>query len=178
MRAERAAGTGVTTRPPRDARRVLKHALDRVVAAVGLLVTAPLVLGVALALRVHGGPVLAREHRIGESGDAVTLLSFAITDEMCRARGWRLLAGVGTSALPQLWNVLRGDLSVVGPRPRPDGWPAPPARPGLTGPAQLRQLDEPIESSEQLALDDEYARAWSLALDARIVGRTLLRFLR
>jgi len=177
-RAGPAAGTGVATRPPREGHRTVKHVLDRVLAVFGLVVTAPLLAGVALALRVHGGTVLERERRVGEGGRPVVLLSFAITDEMCRTRRWRLLAGAGVPALPQLWNVVRGDLSIVWPRPRSEGWAAPPSRPGLTGLAQLCQLDGELDDSEQIALDDEYARTWSLRLDARIVARTLLRVLR
>jgi lipopolysaccharide/colanic/teichoic acid biosynthesis glycosyltransferase len=163
--------------PPRAARR-LKHALDRAAAAVGLLVTAPVLLGVAVALRFWGpGPVLMRRERIGAGGRPLLVRSFAITEELCRSRGWRLLAATGAAALPQLWSVLRGELSIVGPRPREVGFEPPPARPGLTGLAQLAQLDRWLSLAEQLELDDEYARTWSLALDVRIVGRTMWRVL-
>jgi lipopolysaccharide/colanic/teichoic acid biosynthesis glycosyltransferase len=152
----------------------LKHALDRVAAALGLLVTAPVVLGVALALRVLGpGAVLVRRERIGEGGRPVLLRSFAIPD----GRGWQLVASTGATALPQLWSVLRGEMSIVGPRPREVGFEPPPARPGLTGLAQLEQLDRRLSVPEQLDLDEEYARTWSLRLDARIVARTMWRAL-
>jgi lipopolysaccharide/colanic/teichoic acid biosynthesis glycosyltransferase len=164
--------------PQRPVARRTKHALDRVADACGLLVTAPVIAGVALALRLRGpGPVLSRRERSGERGRRVVLRSFAITDELCRSRGWRLLAASGATALPQLWNVLRGELSIVGPRPREPGSEPPPARPGLTGLAQLAQLERRLPLAEQLALDDEYARTWSLALDARIVGGTIWRVL-
>jgi lipopolysaccharide/colanic/teichoic acid biosynthesis glycosyltransferase len=164
--------------PARPGARRLKHALDRIAAACGLLVTAPVFLGVAIALRLWGpGPVLVRRERIGERGRPLILRSFAITGELCRSRGWRLLAGTGAIALPQLWSVLRGELSVVGPRPRGVGLAPPPARPGLTGLAQLAQLERRLSVAEQLELDDEYARTWSLALDARIVGLTIWRTL-
>jgi lipopolysaccharide/colanic/teichoic acid biosynthesis glycosyltransferase len=164
--------------PPRSAARRLKHALDRLAAACGLLVTAPFFLAIAIALRLWSpGPLLVRRELVGERGRPVLVRSFAITDELCRSRGWRLLAGTGAPALPQLWNVLRGELSIVGPRPREVGLEPPPARPGLTGLAQLAQLDRWIPLAEQLELDDEYARTWSLALDARIVGRTVWRVL-
>jgi lipopolysaccharide/colanic/teichoic acid biosynthesis glycosyltransferase len=164
--------------PPRGRARRVKHALDRVAAALGLLVTAPVFLAIAIALRLLGpGPVLVRRERIGEQGRPVLVRSFAITDELCRARGWRLIAGTGATALPQLWSVLRGEMSIVGPRPREVGFEPPPARPGLTGLAQLAQLDRWLPLTEQLELDDEYARTWSLGLDARIVGRTMWRVL-
>ena len=95
--------------------------------------------------------------------------SFAITDER--------VTSTGVTALPQLWSVLRGEMSIVGPRPREVGFEPPPARPGLTGLAQLEQLDRRLPVAEHLDLDEEYARTWSLALDARIVARTTWRAL-
>jgi lipopolysaccharide/colanic/teichoic acid biosynthesis glycosyltransferase len=160
--------------PPRAARPapnrgalLLKHALDRLIAAGGLLVTLPVIAAVALALRLRGGPVLRREHRVGAGGRPVVVRTFAIPDE------WRLLTAIGVPALPQLWSVLSGRMSIVGPRPREPGFEAPPARPGLTGLAQLEQLDRWLSVAEQLELDERYAREWSLGLDARIMWRTL-----
>jgi lipopolysaccharide/colanic/teichoic acid biosynthesis glycosyltransferase len=167
--------------PPqaRPRSRGVKHALDKVAAAGGLLVTAPVLLGIAIALRLSGrGRVLVRRERIGEGGRTVLLRSFAISGELCRSRAWRLLAATGASALPQLWSVVRGELSIVGPRPREPGLEPPPVRPGLTGLAQLAQLERWLSLSEQLALDAEYARTWSLRLDARIVWQTLWQVLR
>jgi lipopolysaccharide/colanic/teichoic acid biosynthesis glycosyltransferase len=161
--------------PARPVARRVKHALDRVAAACGLLVIAPVLLGVAVALRLWGpGPVLVRRERIGERGRPLIVRSFAIPSG---SRRWRLLAATGAAALPQLWSVLRGEMSIVGPRPREPGFEPPPARPGLTGLAQLAQLDRWLSVAEQLELDDEYARTWSLGLDARIVGRTMWRVL-
>jgi lipopolysaccharide/colanic/teichoic acid biosynthesis glycosyltransferase len=158
--------------------RGVKYALDRVGAAVALLVTAPLSAGIALALKLRGpGPVLVRRERVGEHGRPLIVTSFAISCELRRSRGWRLVAGTGATALPQLWNVLRGEMSVVGPRAREPGFEPPPARPGLTGPAQLAELERPLSVPEQLELDEQYARTSSLALDARIVGRTIKRVL-
>jgi lipopolysaccharide/colanic/teichoic acid biosynthesis glycosyltransferase len=162
---------------PRSAARLIKHGLDRLLALCGLLVTSPLIAVTALAIRRHG-PVLQRDRRLGEAGDTIAVLSFAITPEMCRSRAWRIAVNVGLTALPQLWNVVRGDMSIVGPRPRPLDSTPPPARPGLTGLAQVEQVARPLTVGEQLELDDEYARRWSLGLDARIVLRTLWRVLR
>jgi lipopolysaccharide/colanic/teichoic acid biosynthesis glycosyltransferase len=168
------------SRPPRPFALWLKHAIDRVVAACGLLVTAPLLAGVAIALRFRGtGPILRRDERLGEHGRPIVVRSFAVTEALClRSHAWRLVAGSGMIALPQLWSVLRGEMSVIGPRPRETGFLAPPMRPGLTGLAQLEQLERRLPISEQLRLDDEYARMWSLALDARIVWRTMWCVLR
>ncbi len=174
-RGARAAVAPPEPSPPRPNPRalLLKYALDRVVALGGLLVMAPVIAGVALGLRLRSGPVLRREDRIGIGGRPVLVRSFAITDELCESALWRLLARVGVTALPQLWSVARGEMSIVGPRPREPGFEAPPARPGLTGLAQLEQLDRWLSVAEQLELDERYARTWSLGLDARIVWRTL-----
>jgi lipopolysaccharide/colanic/teichoic acid biosynthesis glycosyltransferase len=174
-RGARAVAARPEPSPPRPNPRalLLKHGLDRVVALGGLLVMAPVIAGVALGIRLRGGPVLRREDRIGFGGRPVLVRSFAITDEMCDSAIWRLLARVGVTALPQLWSVARGQMSIVGPRPREPGFEAPPARPGLTGLAQLEQLSRWLSVAEQLELDERYARTWSLGLDARIVWRTL-----
>jgi lipopolysaccharide/colanic/teichoic acid biosynthesis glycosyltransferase len=178
VEAPRAPVPRVPEPPQRPGARRVKHALDRVAAAFGLLVTAPVILAIALALKLWGpGRVLARRERIGERGRPLVLLSFAISDEMHRSPGWRLVAGTGATALPQLWSVVRGELSIVGPRPRETGLEPPPTRPGLTGLAQLAQLERRLSVTEQLELDERYARTWSLALDARIIGRTMWRVL-
>jgi lipopolysaccharide/colanic/teichoic acid biosynthesis glycosyltransferase len=165
---------------PHPAALFVKHAIDRILAAAGLLVTAPLMAAVALALRYRGtGRVLRRDERLGEHGRAIVVRSFAVTEALCeRSRGWRLVAGSGLTALPQLWSVLRGELSIVGPRPREAGHAPPPMRPGLTGLAQLEQLRRWLSVAEQLELDADYARTWSLRLDAAIVWRTLWTVLR
>jgi lipopolysaccharide/colanic/teichoic acid biosynthesis glycosyltransferase len=160
--------------PLRTAPLLVKHALDRVIAASGLIVTAPLLAAVALGLRHASGRVLRRDHRLGEGGRLIVVRSFAITDDLrLRSPVWRLVAGAGLTALPQLWSVLCGDMSVIGPRPREPGLMPPPMRPGLTGLAQLEQLRRWLPVTEQLELDADYARTWSLGLDARIVWRTL-----
>jgi lipopolysaccharide/colanic/teichoic acid biosynthesis glycosyltransferase len=175
-----AATTTETPQRPRPATVAVKHVLDRIIAACGLVVTAPLFAGVALALHYRGaGRVLRRDQRIGEHARFIYLRSFVVTDEMVqRSRGWRIVAGSGMTALPQLWSVLRGELSIVGPRPRELGFEPPPMRPGLTGLAQLEQLERWLSLTEQLALDDEYAQRWSLRLDASIAWRTMWSVLR
>jgi lipopolysaccharide/colanic/teichoic acid biosynthesis glycosyltransferase len=181
LHARRAGGSAGDRNPSpgRPAARLLKHLIDRLVAVCGLIVTAPLFLVLALALRFLGpGPVLRCDRRLGERSRIVGVLSFAIGEQLQRSRGWRLLAGSGITALPQLWNVARGELSLVGPRPRELGLAPPPARPGLTGLAQVEQLVRRVSVAEALELDAEYARTWSLALDARIVLRTMWRALR
>ena len=159
--------------------RALKYVLDRVIAVLALLLTAPIVLALALALlTTRTRPLLRRDRLVGERGRTVILRSFAIGAERLRTRRWRLVVASGAAALPQLWSVVRGELSIVGPRPRELGLEPPPVRPGLTGLAQLRQLDGWLGLADQLQLDDEYARTWSYRLDARIAWSTVLRSLR
>jgi putative colanic acid biosynthesis UDP-glucose lipid carrier transferase len=166
--------------PPPPAALIVKHAIDRIVAVCGLIVTAPLFAVVALALRHRtGGRVLRRQERLGEDGRVIMLRSFAVTDELYReSRAWRLVSASGLTALPQLWSVLRGEMSIIGPRPRETAFDPPPMRPGLTGLAQLEQLERWLSITQQIELDAEYARTWSLALDARIVWRTMWCVLR
>jgi putative colanic acid biosysnthesis UDP-glucose lipid carrier transferase len=173
-------GSDLDEQPPPSAALVVKHAIDRIVATCALIVTAPLLAIVALALRSRGpDPVLRREERLGEDGRLILLRSFAVTDDLCReSRFWRVVAGSGLTALPQLWSVLRGEMSIIGPRPRETGFDPPPMRPGLTGLAQLEQLERWLSIAQQIEFDAEYARTWTLALDARIVWRTMWCVLR
>lgn len=172
-------GTGDELRGPNPGARRVKHAIDRVTAACGLLVTAPLLAGIALALRQTTGTVLRREERVGEGGRTIVVRSFAISDELRRRSAvWRVIAGTGLSTLPQLWSVLRGEMSIIGPRPRELDYPEPPMRPGLTGLAQLEQLERWLSIAEQIELDQEYMRTWSLSLDVKIVWRTMWFVLR
>jgi lipopolysaccharide/colanic/teichoic acid biosynthesis glycosyltransferase len=180
LRTER-PGTSRGPQPPAQERhgRTTKYVLDRMIGALALLFTAPILLLLALALlAARTRPLLNVDYRLGENGRMVSLRSFAITAEQLRKRRWRLVVASGAAALPQLWSVVRGELSLVGPRPRELGLEPPPVRPGLTGLAQLSQLDGWLALADQLQLDDEYARTWSLGLDARIVWRTIVRTLR
>ena len=173
------ASPGPRRSAPAPRSRTLKYVLDRVIGALALLFTAPILLVLALVLlATRTRPLLDVEYRLGENGRMVALRSFAITQAQLRKRRWRLVVASGAAALPQLWGVVRGQLSLVGPRPRELGLEPPPVRPGLTGLAQLAQLDGWLALADQLQLDDEYARTWSPGLDARIAWRTIVRTLR
>lgn len=139
-------------------------------AAVALLLTAPLFVLVAVALLACGvRRVLAVEERLGERS-IFRLARFAVPPEVRTRIVGRVIVGSGLVALPQVFSVLRGDLSLIGPRPRYEADPPPPARPGLVGLAQNAQALGQLTRSEQFALDAEYAREWSPALDARILA--------
>ena len=170
--------------------RVVKGVLDRVTAAALLLLLSPVLAAAALALRLTGSPVLTSQERIGRDAGAFGLLRFAVHDpKAADRRGSRSRVGVvlerlHLAALPSLVNVLRGELSFVGPRAMPahqrratDVEEARLLRvkPGLTGLAQVRGRHP--SSTEALHLDQQYVDNWSLGLDALVLLRTALRWL-
>lgn len=160
---------------PRRRGRWLKYAIDRVLAAIGIVVTAPLFVLVALLLLAHGvRAVLRVQHRIGDRG-AFPLASFAIPPELEDRWVGRLVKASGLVALPQVFNVLRGDLSLIGPRPRFAGEPPTPVRPGMLGLAQAAQATRVLGRDEVFALDAVYAQEWSLRLDARLLAGGMWR---
>jgi lipopolysaccharide/colanic/teichoic acid biosynthesis glycosyltransferase len=176
-----------------------KQALDRVVAAVGLLLTSPLLLLAAAVVRATmGSPVLFAQERPGRRGVPFVVHKFrtmreaagpdgrALPDEARLTRVGRVLRATSLDELPQLWDVLRGDLSLVGPRPLLmrylDRYTPEQARrhevlPGITGWAQVNGRNA-ISWEEKFALDVWYVDHWTLGLDLRILGRTLWKVLR
>lgn len=170
---------------------------------LGLVVSAPLWLVIAAAIKIEdGGPVFFRQPRVGRGGRVFEAWKFrsmipdaerrtgpvqAAANDPRITRVGRVLRATALDELPQLWNILRGDMSVVGPRPlRPaerdrtaDGAWLPldripgyeerhRVRPGLTGLAQVRApRDAP--RTEKFAWDLEYVRRANLALDVRLV---------
>jgi lipopolysaccharide/colanic/teichoic acid biosynthesis glycosyltransferase len=165
-----------------------KRALDVVLAATGLVATAPLVVALGALVRLDSpGPALFYQRRTGLDQEPFTLIKLRTMDSERRVtRVGRWLRPLGLDELPQLWNVLRGDMSLVGPRPElPElveryerqfpGYRARHAmRPGITGWAQVNGLRGNINLSiaERLRFDVQYLRDWSPALDARILLRT------
>jgi lipopolysaccharide/colanic/teichoic acid biosynthesis glycosyltransferase len=180
------------------------RALDISVAVVGLVGSTPLLAAAALALRVSGrGPVLYRGDRVGRSGrvfqmlkfrtlapDAETRLGPYLGLELTQltsaevTRLGRVLRATKIDELPQLWNVLKGDMSMVGPRPIrpaffeqlcleiPDYWQRLVLPPGVTGLAQLR-LTREISWAEKLAHDFEYIADRSVRLYLSVVATTV-----
>jgi lipopolysaccharide/colanic/teichoic acid biosynthesis glycosyltransferase len=170
--------------------------LDRGAALAGLAVLWPVLAGVALVIRVRmGAPVLFVQERPGLGGRIFRVVKFRtmlhaigrdgrpLPDaERLTALG-RFLRAASLDELPQLWNVLRGDLSLVGPRPllvqylpryTPEQARRHDVMPGITGWAQVNGRNA-ISWDEKFALDVWYVDHWSLALDLRILGLTLLR---
>jgi sugar transferase EpsL len=165
-----------------------KRAFDVVVSAVALLVAAVPMALLALAVRVTmGAPVLFRQVRPGLGGRPFTILKFRTMrdgdapDAERITRLGRFLRETSLDELPELLNVLRGDMSLVGPRPllveyldryTPDQARRHEVRPGLTGLAQVSGRNA-TTWEERFALDLEYVDSRSLALDLRIIGRTV-----
>ncbi|ADI13244.1 sugar transferase [Truepera radiovictrix] len=177
----------------------LKRALDVTFAALGLLVLGPLMAVIALVIRWRmGAPVLFRQVRPGRFERPFTLLKFRTMHDTRGADGELLpppqritplgvwLRKTSLDELPQLFNVLRGDMSFVGPRPllasylpyyRERERLRHRVRPGITGLAQVSGRNR-LPWDERLELDARYAETLSLALDARIVLATLVKVLR
>jgi sugar transferase EpsL len=175
-------------------RLVVKKSIDRLVAAACLLTLTPVMLSVwLLILILQGGPVLFRQTRPGRGGKPFTLLKFRTMNTATDALGnllpdgdrltrlGRLLRATSLDELPQLWNVLRGDLSLVGPRPLLtkylDLYTAEQMRrhevlPGITGWAQVNGRNA-LSWPERLRLDIWYVDHWSVGLDIRILWKTL-----
>jgi exopolysaccharide biosynthesis polyprenyl glycosylphosphotransferase len=186
---------------------LLKRALDLVGAAVALVVVAPLMLAIAVAVRLDSrGPVLFVQRRVGLDGRAFAILKFrtmvAGADDDLSAlvriadldapafklprdprvtRIGRLLRRTSLDELPQLLNVLRGDMSLVGPRPEQvevvDRYAEEhrlrlAVKPGLTGPMQVYGRGA-LTFEERLAVEREYIENLSIGRDLRLLALTL-----
>ncbi len=176
------------TPTPSSRDRAVKRLVDVALAASGLVLTAPLVAALGALVRLDSeGPALFYQRRVGLHQQTFTLVKLRTMNEARQVtRVGRWLRPLGLDELPQLWNVVVGDMSLVGPRPElPDlveryetqfpGYRARHAmRPGITGWAQVNGLRGNINLSisERLRFDLQYLRDWSLALDARILVRT------
>jgi len=195
---------------------VAKRMLDVIGATMGLVVLLPIVLAVALAVRLDSrGPVLYRHTRVGRDGrlfrlakfrtmepNADTLLADLLAEHPEYREEWearqklphdprvtrvgRFLRRSSLDELPQLWNVIRGDMSLVGPRPvthqelEKFGAVAPvvlSVRPGLTGQWAVSGRSH-IDYDERVVMEFSYVMRWSFVDDLRILVRTVPAVLR
>lgn len=188
-----------------------KWLFDRVMSLVGLVVLSPLLLIVALLIRLKmpGGPVLFRQKRVGKDGKLFTMVKFR---SMSVAHGGSSVSVAGESRitplgaklrkykldeLPELWNVLVGDMSFVGPRPDVPGYADKlvgedrvilKLRPGITGPASLKYrneeellagVDDPqayndtVIFPDKVRINKEYYYHWSFRKDIRYILQTV-----
>jgi exopolysaccharide biosynthesis polyprenyl glycosylphosphotransferase len=186
--------------------RIVKRGFDLIIASVAALLTAPVMLAAALAVRLSGsGGVLYRQNRITRDGKHFQLLKFRTmrpADEAQCASEWsnthgsrvtpvgRILRKSSIDELPQLWNVLRGDMTIVGPRPeRPyfvEQFSASNPRyaqrhrvvSGLTGLAQVSGLRGDTSISDRARFDNFYIENWSLWMDVKVLIRTMAEVVR
>lgn len=191
---------------------MLKFIFDRVMALVGLLILWPVLLAIAVMIKVKmsGGPVMFTQKRVGRYGKIFTIYKFRtmvvdhsgssvsvageerITPFGLKLRRYKL------DELPELWNVLVGDMSFVGPRPDVPGYADALSgqdrdilklRPGITGPASLKyrneedllsQVDEPQKYNDEVIFPDKvrinlyYLNHWSFAKDIKMIIYTVL----
>lgn len=172
----------------------MKRTLDVTAAIAGLILVSPLMLVAAAIIWLSmGPPVLFRQQRPGRDRVPFTLLKFRTmrneTDKFGRllpdaerlTSVGRLLRAMSLDELPQLWNVLKGELSLVGPRPllmqyldryTPEQMRRHEVLPGITGWAQVNGRNA-LSWPEKFSLDVWYVDHWSLALDLRILWKTL-----
>ena len=176
----------------------MKRFLDFCAALLGLVLTAPLWLLLALLIRLDSpGPVLFRQRRVGKNGQEFVLLKFRsmrtetpnLSTAELRVSGLEPYTRVGKwlrktslDELPQLWNVLVGEMSLVGPRPAlpsqtelnaaREALGVHKLRPGITGWAQVNGRDN-LTDAEKVARDVEYLKRQSVGLDLWILVRTV-----
>ena len=178
--------------------RAVKRTFDASVAAGALLLVSPLYLAIALAVKLTSpGPVHFRQQRVGQRGVIVEVLKFRSMRVNSRSdvewnptndavtRTGHVLRVTGLDELPQLWNILKGDMSLVGPRPerpffveqfkaeipRYDDRHRVPV--GLTGLAQVHGLRGDTSIDERARLDNQYIENWSLWRDVVILFQTV-----
>jgi exopolysaccharide biosynthesis polyprenyl glycosylphosphotransferase len=193
---------------PDGYRLAIKRAIDIIGAAVGLIVLAPILLIVAIAVKITSpGPIIYAQDRCGHNKRPLRMYKFrsmlvgadqlqSTLEELNEASGpvfkirhdpritpvGRLLRKSSLDELPQLWNVLRGDMSLVGPRPlpwrdvrrivRPSDMRRFSMRPGLTCLWQVQGRSN-LDFQRWVELDLEYIDTWSLTLDLRILLKTI-----
>ncbi|MQS09854.1 exopolysaccharide biosynthesis polyprenyl glycosylphosphotransferase [Streptomyces alkaliphilus] len=192
--------------PRRRAATAAKRSVDVLGAVLGLVLVAPLLVACALAVRLVDGPgVIFRQERVGRNGRPFVLYKFrtlrpgddreaatrwSIADDLRMSRVGRVLRRTSLDELPQLWNVVRGEMSLVGPRPeRPhfverfgQAYPGYAERHrmpvGLTGLAQTSGLRGDTSIEDRARFDNHYIDTWSLWRDLRILARTAVECVR
>ncbi|MBK1877936.1 exopolysaccharide biosynthesis polyprenyl glycosylphosphotransferase [Pelagicoccus mobilis] len=184
--------------------RIVKRVVDLVGSMVGLLITAPITPIVAFFIwKESPGPIIYRQTRMGKGGKLFTIYKFRsmkLASESDGKARWckrddprRLKCGAflrkwNIDELPQFWNVLKGDMSLVGPRPErpelivdfldkiPHYQSRHSVRPGMTGWAQVNGLRGDTSLEDRIQHDLQYIENWSLSLDITIQVRTLFQY--
>lgn len=176
----------------------IKRVLDFIIALIGLIVASPILLVVALLVRLKlGSPILFRQQRVGLDGEIFEMVKFRTMKDATDPQGNPLpdeerLTSFGNflrksslDELPELWNVLKGDMSLVGPRPllveylplySEEQMKRHHVRPGITGYAQVNGRNN-ISWSKKFELDVYYVENFSLWLDLKILWQTVAKVL-
>jgi exopolysaccharide biosynthesis polyprenyl glycosylphosphotransferase len=184
----------------------VKRASDILAASVALVLLSPILLICAVATRLEGGPgIFFRQLRIGRYGKPFQLVKFrsmrpstetesqtrwSVADDPRVGPVGRFMRRTSLDELPQLWNILRGDMTIVGPRPErpffvdrfsadyPDYAMRHRVPVGLTGLAQVSGLRGDTPISDRARFDNYYIENWSLWLDVKVILRTVAQVVR
>lgn len=184
--------------------KALKRVLDVFFSLLGMIVTSPVLLIVALAVKLDSkGPVIFKQERLGLDGRVFEMYKFrsmcvgaehmgtgqySFKGDSRVTRVGRIIRATSLDELPQFVNILKGDMSFIGPRPTLTYHPWPleeysefqrrrfSVRPGITGLAQINGR-KAIEWNERIKYDVEYVEKLSLALDCKILFKTVLNVL-
>jgi len=173
---------------PSKALSLSKRCFDIFFSISILVLLSPILIAVAAAIKLtSNSPVIFRQERIGLSGRIFTIYKFR--SKVHQASSWRFgefLRKASVDELPQLWNVIKGDMSLVGPRPHVleqvviyQTWQYKrlTVKPGITGLRQIETLKKDIEFNELIELDLEYIENYSIWLDFKILARTIYGFI-
>lgn len=180
-------------------RKYIKRILDFVLSLAGIILLSPVLLIIAILVRINlGSPIIFKQERPGLNGKIFTLYKFRtmtdevdengelLDDELRLTKFGRLLRSTSLDELPELFNILRGDMSIVGPRPllteylpyyKDEEKLRHSVRPGLTGLAQIKGRNL-LEWDKRLALDVEYVKNLNFFMDLKIIIITIYKVLK
>ena len=181
------------------AKFVVKRVIDIIVATLGLLILSPILIIVAIIIRIKlGSPIFFTQNRVGKDGKIFKMIKFRtmldatdkwgepLPDEERLTPFGKLLRSTSIDELPELINVLKGDMSLVGPRPllveykelySKEQFRRHEVRPGITGWAQVNGRNS-ISWEERFKLDVEYVDNFNLAQDIKILLMTVLKVIK
>ncbi len=186
--------------------RAIKRAFDAVASGFGILIISPILLGLAIAVKIDSpGPILFRQRRVGQNGREFNMYKYrsmrvdqgnisgtgwTVKDDPRRTRVGVFIRKYNLDELPQLFNVFRGEMSLVGPRPEQPGYvdkfrddipryfQRHRVKSGVTGWAQVNGLRGDTSITERTKFDLYYVENWSLIFDVKIIVKTLRNLFR
>ena len=178
--------------------QLIKRVLEFIIALIGVILASPILLIVAILVKTKlGSPILFRQQRVGLNGEIFEMVKFRtmkdatdsegnpLPDEERLTKFGQLLRKTSLDELPELWNVLKGDMSLVGPRPllveylplySEEQMKRHHVRPGITGYAQVNGRNN-ISWTKKFELDVYYVENFSLWLDVKILFQTVAKVL-